>query len=64
MQVIYRNKKFLERTVKKKHRISLTKISERIKRLYPMLYKEVGSKNVRKILKAVLRNTSRDKAEE
>jgi hypothetical protein len=64
MQVVYRNKKLLEKAEKEKHRISLIRIAKKIKRLYPMLYEEVGSKNVRKILRAVFRNGSRDKMEE
>lgn len=64
MQVVFRNKKLLEKSEKEKHRLALIKFDDKIKRLYPMLYEEVGSKNVRKILRAVFRSSKKNKVED
>jgi hypothetical protein len=60
MQVVYRNKTLLDDAEKQRHRISLLRIARKIKRLYPMLYEEVGSKNVRRILQVVFGGNNKD----
>jgi hypothetical protein len=54
MHVAYRNKKILQKEAGRISRSSLEKLLRKIKRGYPILYEEVGSQNVRKILKIVL----------
>jgi hypothetical protein len=61
MHIAYRNKKLLQDEAGRMSRASLTKLVRKIKRTYPVLYKEVGAKNVRKILWTVFSNTKNEK---
>jgi len=60
MRVVYRNKnkKFSQKDVKEKQlRIKdpVIKLASKLQKQYPMLFKEVGTKRVKQILKKVIR---------
>ena len=63
MQVVYRSKILLQKKAKErknKNKIFLENLVGKIKQKYPMLYAEVGSKNVKQILKVVFKNYESD----
>jgi len=65
MQVVFRNKNLLQSEAKEnklKRQNPLTELAKKIKQKHPMLYAEVGVKNIKQILKAVFGNMMSDKS--